>query len=223
MAGLTFQGHRKACQGHREASRLGGMAALAATLVLAGCSGTTYGTGTSPGLQTVEDLAGIASLSSAKKDPIDYQPRPKVVLPPEMAALPAPTTADSTTTVSADWPNDPDALRAKIRADAAAREASGAPTPEFKLPPGSTPTPALANSRDSDAPLTPEEQAKVKKLFADARGGLAVDANGNPIRRYLTDPPPDYRVPDPTAPVAFDPATTKKKKFKWWWQTGDGN
>ena len=55
-----------------------------------------------------------------------------------------------------------------------------------------------------------------KKLFADmklAKSG-SVDANGNPVRRYLTEPPADYRVPDPEAPTEI---TEKKKKtgFKW--------
>ena len=60
-------------------------------LALAGCqSGMTYGTGKSPGMQTLEDLAGIAALSGEKKEPIDYTPRPKVVLPPTVAQLPPP-------------------------------------------------------------------------------------------------------------------------------------
>ena len=209
-------------QRRRSLSRLGGMTVMGAGLMLAGCSGTTYGTGTTPGLQTVQDLVGIAALSPAKREPIDYTPRPKVVLPPTVAALPPPGTADAAT--PADWPHDPDAAVAKIRADTAAREASGAPTPQLKLPAG--PPPATGSNvmvsshvqGDGPGTLTADEQAKVKKLFADARGGVAFDANGNPVRRYLTDPPPDYRVPDPTAPVEFTP---KKKKFHWWWQKQD--
>ena len=54
---------------------------------------------------------------------------------------------------------------------------------------------------EEDATPTAEEQAGAKKLFAEARGAVAVDENGQPVRRYLSDPPSEYRVPDPTAPV----------------------
>ncbi|MCP4306918.1 MAG: hypothetical protein GY788_18975, partial [bacterium] len=40
----------------------------------------------------------------------------------------------------------------------------------------------------------------------------AVDANGNPVRTTLTEPPAEYRVPDPTAPEEF----TAAKDEKWW-------
>jgi hypothetical protein len=204
--------------------------AIALAVALAGCSGTTYGTGTTPGAQTVQDLAGIALLSGHKREPIDYGPRPKVVLPPAAAQLPAPGADQTASTTPPNWPNDPDLTAARIKADTAAREASGAPLPTLKLP-----TSALADAdkggnlsgpttrATTSAPLSAEDQVKVKKLFADARGNSQLDANGKPVRRYLTDPPVDYRVPDPNAPVEFDATTTKKKKFHWFWQKDDSN
>ena len=63
---------------------------------------------------------------------------------------------------------------------------------------------------------SPERRPGAKKLFAEAKG-IAVDENGQPVRRYLSDPPSEYRVPDPTAPVVITDKP-KKKKFKWWWQ-----
>ena len=194
-------------------------------LALAGCqSGMTYGTGKSPAAQTMEDLAGIAALGGPQKPVIDYQPRPKPVAPPDaaIAQLPPPGDAQAAA-LPADWPVDPDQQRARMKMDIAAREAAGLPLPKIKLSPEQlrqpdTGVPNLLRDPFEAAtkPTTAEQSAKAKKLFADARGALAVDENGLPVRRYLSDPPSDYRAPDPTAPVEIIPKA--KKKFKWWWQ-----
>ena len=217
MTGLTPQKRRDGVR------RTAGAVAIVAGLALAGCTtGNTYGTGKSPAMQTLEDLAGIAALSSAKREPIDYTPRPKIVAPPTVAELPAPG-AGNTALLASNWPNDPDQVRAQIRADTAAREASGAPAPALRIPGAGVPKPGEINKMllnidpSVEATPTPEEQAGAKKLFADARG-VAVDENGNPIRRYLSDPPSEYRLPDPTAPVEIIDKPKAKKKFKWWWQ-----
>jgi hypothetical protein len=203
---------------------LGGAAAVA---LLAGCSATTYGTGVDPGLQTIKDVAGIAMLGGDKKPPIDYEPRPKVVAPPQGAAapLPPPGTETASATNTPNWPNDPDAQAAKLKADVAAREARGEAPAPLNLPVGSyqdpSPPPTTRTSRSNlvnNTPLTAEQHAAVTKAFADAKGSLAVDASGHPVRKYLTEPPTEYREPDPTQPVTF---TEKKKKFHWWWQKQD--
>lgn len=185
---------------------------------LSGCqSAMTYGTGKAPGMQTVEDLVGIAALSTATKEPIDYKPRPKIVAPPTTATLPPPSDGN-TTALASNWPVDPDAQAAKIRADAAAREATGAPTPFFRVPKGPDDGQPVVYDRDpeKEALGTAEQSAAARKLFADARGAIAVDENGNPVRRYLTDPPSEYRIPDPTAPVEIIDKPKKKRKFLWW-------
>ncbi len=70
-----------------------------------GACGTTYGTGVNPGAQTVKDLTGMLSFGAGKNSaPIDYEARPPIVTPPNIASLPAP---GSGTTVQ-NWPNDPD-------------------------------------------------------------------------------------------------------------------
>ncbi len=92
-------------------------------------------------------------------------------------------------------------------------------TPNFKLPSKPPPTqPIVQADPEKEALALGERTAQAKKLFADARGSVAVDENGNPVRRYLSDPPPDYRVPDPTAPVEVDNKPAVKKKWKWPWQ-----
>ena len=200
------------------------------SLSLVGCmgGGTTYGTGKSPGAQTLEDLAGIASLGGSKKEPIDYGPRAAVVAPPPGTPLPPPGTDNAS--LAANWPKDPDVEAKRFKADMQARYKPGdeqplaANDPKFRLPPqpkSDTPDPRLIdpNQRhDEAAPNPPAQIASAKKLFADARG-LPTDENGQPIRQYLTDPPLGYRQPDPTAPVEIDAnAAATKKKFKWPWQ-----
>lgn len=210
----------------------GGLCGAAMAVLLAGCSDTTYGTGVNPGTQTLKDIAGIAMMGGGNKPRIDYEPRAKVVAPPPGAAasLPPPVGSGKGTETAAvstdvpnppDWPQDPDLAAAKFKADIAAREARGEAAPALKLPEGAFPekTEAAGNPTrrgvDDSKPLTDEQKVEIRKAFADAKGSLSVDASGKPVRKYLTEPPPEYREPDPTQPVEF---TEKKKKFHWWWQ-----
>jgi hypothetical protein len=213
-----------------------GAATAALALALGACNETTYGTGTSPGMQTLQDLAGIADMGGQQPEPIKYHPRPGVVAPPPGAPLPPPGSDQAN--VAANWPKDPDAEAKRFKADVAAREKFCAELvnknlpecrdPGFRLAPSEQanasrePSPTLLNMNvdpGEAAHSTAAQDEQAKKLFADARGQVAVDTNGNPVRRYLTDPPSDYRVPDPNAPVEIDnkPAT-KAKKFKWPWE-----
>src|SRR5690606_1106925 len=111
---------------------------------------------------------------------------------------------------------------AKIKAAAADSE-DGIYGPNFRLPKGSNaatqPVP-LHNNDDfqKEAMRSANDPAAVRKRFAEAKGLVAVDSAGNPVRRYLTDPPNDYRIPDPNEPVAIPEKTVTKKKWKWWWQ-----
>lgn len=188
------------------------VAVAAAGVALAGCNSMTYGTGTSPAMQTVEDLTGIAGGIKANKGEIDYSPRPKIVAPPVVAALPPPV--DSQTVTAANWPNDPDLLKAKVKADAEARAAAGK-ADQIRLPAGKI----VAAPAPGENALTKEQLDEVRRQMAAAKGGMSVDANGNPVRKYLTDPPVEYRQPDPNAPIAVaDDGKPKKKKWKWWWQ-----
>ncbi len=213
-----------------------GVVTAGLALGLGACSQTTYGTGTPVGMQTMEDLAGIADLGSPKQDSIKYSARPGIVPPPSGAPLPAPGSDQQA--VASNWPNDPDARAKQFKAQVAAREKFCAEVnnknlpecrdPGFRLPPSAqasaasrAPSQTLLNQNvkpGEAAHSTAAQDAQAKKLFADARGNVAVDENGKPIRRYLTDPPSDYRVPDPNAPTVIDNKPATKKKWKWPWQ-----
>jgi hypothetical protein len=198
---------------------MAGLAAVAATL--AGCGPSmTYGTGTSPAAQTLQDVMGIASLGGKKKESIDYSPRAPIVAPPTTASLPPPGSAPETT--AANWPTDPDVTRSKMKEREEQEQARlGAQVGEWKY----RKTPKFSLARDKDAVFPgatwadrQDEQKlsnkEIKKMFADARGkGGGYDAEGRPIRKYLTEPPATYREPDPNSPVEITEKPKKKSKF----------
>ena len=194
------------------------VAGAALALTLASCSQTTYGTGTSAGLQTITDIAKAASLGD-KKDPIDFTPRPPVVAPPTTASLPPPGSG-TTQTAAADWPKDPEVQAATVKAQIAQALANGRPI-TIKQAPKSQPSQEATGSIDTDSPdnykTTPAQQAEVKRLLALSNTG-SVDANGNPVRQYLTDPPQGYLAGDPNAPAATTPEKKPGRAFKWPWQ-----
>ncbi|WP_421722777.1 hypothetical protein [Bauldia sp.] len=190
---------------------------LVMAIVLGGC--TTYGTGVTPGKQTVKDITGLVSLgASNRSDPIEYSPRPGIVAPPSADTLPKP----GETATAANWPNDPDEAEKQRLANRPAKSAETQEDvlrdPGFRLP--SKPVTVRRSSKD---PNSAEEQWRqmqgakdeAEKLFARAKSGRAgaVDAEGNPVRTRLDEPPANYRVPDPTAPEEFAAAEDEK-----WWQ-----
>ncbi len=183
-------------------------AIAAAGVSLSACNSMTYGTGTSPGAQTLKDVSGIAEIGGKKKEKIDYEPRPSIVVPPSTASLPQPV--DGNEALGPNWPNDPDERQAKLKATVAELEAEGKHI-DIRLPNGAAPP------EDPYAGLSDKERAAiVRKRAAEAKGVVAVDQLGNPVRRYLSDPPTAYREADPTAPPPTVLADKKKEKKKWW-------
>jgi hypothetical protein len=205
--------------------------ALAAGLpVLLGACGnmTTYGTGKTAAIQTVEDLSGILTVGSSKrKDNIDYEPRAPIVEPPTGTATLPPPSTETTVALSSDWPNDPDEAAkrykqlAKERAEAGESLSFTLPEEELAKTRTSRPKddrPFSAKLRDDKATNSIDAEAQ-KKIFADAKSGRtgSYDAEGRPVRRYLTEPPVVYREPDPEAPLEI----TEKPKKKGKWQFPD--
>ena len=151
--------------------------------------------------------------------PIDYEARPPIVTPPNIASLPAP---GSGTTVQ-NWPNDPD-VKARDQQIANANKktvdtGTALVDPGFRLPKQKV-VPYEEETVDEQVLSLSSNKKEKQKLMATAKGGAAgqVDADGNPIRTALTEPPAEYRVPDPSAPEEFEEASKrglhlgKKKK-----------
>lgn len=213
------------------ASVLTSVLLLGAAFALGGCgSMTTYGTGTTAAQQTVEDITGILAIGGSNKgeDPIDYEPRPPIVEPPT-ATLPPPG-SDTSATVAGNWPVDPDEERERIDALVKERQEAGQSL-KFTVPEGTNkgnvnPTDPLARS-DDDRGLQAQKLFKAKvngsydteeaqQLMANAKNAKigSFDENGNPVRRYLTEPPAPYREPDPESPVKVTEKPKKKNGLK---------
>ncbi len=162
---------------------------VASSLLLSGCLGSpTYGTDKTANEQLTSDLSSMFSFKP-KTNPVgEYKPRPELVKPASLTELPAPqdniVVADS-----AQWPESPEARRARIRADATARQ------DERNFEPAVINDISLA-SPDDLSKLTPKQRsAEIKRRLEEKNQGNATR------RKYLSEPPLTYRQPSETAPV----------------------
>lgn len=160
---------------------------------LAGCNTPTYGTGRSPELAMIEELTGNLAGGGRKQEPIEYRPRSELVMPPT-AQLPAPQDGQPVEQLAA-WPNDPDAQSADAN--------NGEIPEEFRR--GRLARGAI--QRDPNIPdkdvteMTVEERLEAQRKFREQRAAMEGSAT---VRRYLTDPPTEYRQPSPNAPQPDD-------------------
>ena len=212
---------------------------VAAPLATAGCGGLTYGTGTPVAQQTVQDITDLVSLGGGPHDDIAYKQRSGKVIVPPTNALPQPRET-KVATADGQWPNDPD-IAAKRATDAIAAANGPDKTsdgkspgvyrpPAYKLPDLQTPAgapPPGVTPPGMDPVAYQAGIAQMAALKAQQAGG--VDAEGAPVRKYLTEPPAEYRVPSqktPPPPAAVADATKDPKQtaqqggFKWPWQWG---
>ncbi len=170
-----------------------GALALAAGL-LGGCiSSSTYGTGEAPELAIFREATG--GLAGPAKERPDYKPRSPLVMPPSADLRPPEAAAASANPA---WPTDPDKNRTRATGVAAilqanAQEGSSA---------AAAPAPRLRSGIRDEAPQpTLEEDIEAARTF---QGGVTdISGVGVRERRYLTDPPEEYREPSAAAPTTF--------------------
>ena len=192
---------------------------VVASMALAGCvGGTTYGTGVSQEQQTLDDVYNMFTLKRNRNN-IDYTPRPDLIVPENTAALPEPLDSE-TTTSNPEWPETPEERIARIQAQAGeidprsgeysteeqrrrkegiAIERTGA---EKKFIPGRTDrdgNPILFNGERSRA-----DRAAVLKRKAELAPSVGA------TRRFLTEPPIEYRTPADTAPSGAEAYTEEE-------------
>lgn len=202
------------------------LAALLAPTWLAGCSPTaTYGTGQAPEIALFREVTG-GILGSGKKEPIEYQPRAPLVMPPAQATAQLPPPSETAAAASPDWPVDPNQRLASAPPTNDENVGYGGGTEEydrlkplvgvlpdrprgFDDPMDHKPTRDLVHSR--------QQRAEFHKAIADAEGF------GSGERRYLTDPPDEYRQPAATAPAEFENIDTSGGGGGWMrWLLGRG-
>lgn len=187
------------------ANRLGALAALVSAAALSGCmGGPTYGTGVSANEQLANDVSNILALGPTKRERIDYKPRPELVKPAgkvEAASLPAPQAAVADPASNPQWPESPEQRRARLRAEATANRDDPLYQPEIAMD-GMAESTKFGRNRGSPRAQEgpPRWEAGNTKLAVEKR--LREQRQGDPTqRKYLSEPPLDYRVPAATAPA----------------------
>ncbi|MEM7289931.1 MAG: hypothetical protein AAF412_06115 [Pseudomonadota bacterium] len=186
------------------------LCAGACLVFLAGCntSGTTYGTGTTHEEATLESMYNMFSIAPKKRPDIDYSARPDLVMPANQQALPNP---DAETTESEEnWPVSPEQRIAAIRGGAVEPdERSGNLPVEYLLSEkdgigtsGNSYLRQLSRERSQDGEAqrstgTYQVDDKLSKKARERRQQLSYSTGVQ--RKYLTEPPSEYRKPAATA------------------------
>jgi len=169
------------------------------------------------GPSELQKLLGAAGLLDLPKDPIDYQERSPLVVPPS-AQLPPPRSPGDVTKLNPEWPVDQDWKRAREGAAGAkispeARRGNFYPDGGLvKVEDMSRVNPARPDKKKGNDPsggyTTAGEEAKAgADRYSPSQLGFAgwgkkdsVSFTGEPERGLLTEPPVGYRTPSPNAP-----------------------
>ena len=177
-------------------------------LSLAGCQslGTTVAEddpetevqNVSLGRAVMESLGAVET----RRQPINFQPRAPLVVPPSTSAL-VPPEAPGQIAGSPDWPKDPERVaqeRLKAAADLKKRYGDTDPRAvvDVRLP---TPPRAPGDLYEFRPYQTASERNWRMGKVADDTG--VYDRDGNPRRQALVQPPVAYLQPAPGVPVAI--------------------
>lgn len=183
-----------------EMKKLRFLTSLAPVALLAGCmSAPTYGTGTRSDVQLLEDVSNIFALGPQDVERIEYQPRPDLVQPRTTDALPAPQ-ASVIQQAGGAWPESPEQRRARLRAEATANQDN----PLYRSSIVNTGLGQVNNAEQ----LTPAQQ---RERF---RAGRAIQSGGYAERRFLSDPPTEYKQLSETADITDlgEPERVKERR-----------
>jgi hypothetical protein len=176
----------------------------------------------------LQKLFGAAGLLELPKDPIDYQERSPLVVPPS-AVLPPPSNVGDVTKLNPEWPVDPDWKRAHenaTRPRVSNEELRGNFYPDgfVKVEDMSRVNPARPEKKKSNDPTggyttAGEEFKNGAERYSPSQLGFlgwgkknAVSFAGEPERSLLTEPPPGYRTPSPNAPYGVVEEKSKYSK-----------
>lgn len=205
-------------------------AALVVPPMLAGCGMTsTYGTGQAPEVAMFREMTGGLLNKNEKKEPIEFQPRAPLVMPPSATsgASQLPPPVETASAAAPDWPMDP-SERIGPTADGPLT-AHNLQVEYRRLRPLAGVFPEQTQPQqptyDEDSGKTEyynnivnsrRQREEFKQALADSKG---YGSRGGE-RRYLTDPPLDYREPVATTSTPDQIPPKKKKNFLARWFTG---
>lgn len=173
----------------------------AAALLLGGCMASpTYGTGKSVNAQLFDDVSGMFSLNNTKPA-IEYKPRPDLVKPASKDVLPAPQ--DNVATSNPAWPESPEQRRKRYRDIATANQGDPGYEPLVDSDAAQiVKADPITRGPGIDRLTTPAASTDPKSQREDFKKRRAQSEQGDPTtRRYLSEPPVEYRQAAATAPA----------------------
>lgn len=200
-------------------------AAVLAPAILAGCSTSTYGTGEMPEMALFREMGGGLLNKNKKEEPVDYQPRAPLVMPPA-AGQQLPEPMETASAASPDWPVSPEERLGSAPADDGnpRNDITQAEYRRLKPLAGVFPDQSGRPTYELDESGKTEyynsivrgnrQRDEFKKALAESKG------YGRTERRFLTDPPLAFREPVATASAGEAAVPKKKKKgnflTRWW-------
>jgi hypothetical protein len=183
----------------RRTMLIGGLLGLSA-LVLSGCMGPTYGTDTPAGEQLLQDVTGALTLAPNRSEPIAYRPRPELVRPASTTVLPTPQDSAASSENPA-WPESPEQRLARIRAEATENQDNIS----YRSPVHSATAPrnqGIVSAARIGERGNFEDNSTLTTGSGQVRERAAMARQGDPqTRRFLSEPPLEYRRPAETAPA----------------------
>lgn len=161
------------------------------------CMGPRYGTDKTATAQLIDDLGDAASIVPAKRTTLAYQPRGALVKPADKTLVPPEKSLASKD--NPEWVESPEEARNRLKAEADENSDNG----HYRSP--------LAVSVTEGKALSPEQQ---RQAFRDAR--KIQDGRYSDRRRFMSDPPLEYRKVDDPAKLQDlgEPELTKEKRRK---------
>lgn len=172
-------------------------------MLLGACTSPTYGTGKSAGEQLVDDLGSATSITGDQsKRNLKYGPRPGLVVPAQARAedLASPQQNMANRETNPQWVESPEETRERLRDEADANKNN----PNYR-------SPLLAGNGTAGQMTESQKWEAFRKAKADAQGGSVVNAQ----RKYLTDPPVEYRsVSQDQLTDLGEPEQKKEKRRK---------
>jgi hypothetical protein len=186
-------------------------------VAVAGALGLFALAGIAPGAARAEDSGDntifgsvLKSLGIGGENNIEYRERPPLVVPPNRN-LPAPQTARGVQ--DPNWPVDPKSADPRKKGDQV-RNLDKLPVPQRPAEPGVAGAGAPNPSADTTGAVPPSQPAASGGFFSNLFGSgsrQAAPVGSAPMRKSLTEPPPDYESPSPGQPYGTTPSAAPAK------------
>lgn len=172
-------------------------------VALASCQSPTYGTGKSAMEQLADDVGNSIAVVGEPGPKVNYAARPGLVVPPNARGqqLAQPQQSVSDRNVNTAWLESPEEVRERLRAEADAN----ANNPNYR-------SPLHAGSGQHGQLTETQKWEAFRKAKQEAKGGNVV---GTQQRRFLTDPPVEYRsAPAEELADLGEPESKKERQRK---------